>query len=172
MFDFDLNSPGDASQKAGNPTEKIMASAFKAGSKCSAFERLGDLSLGDMGDKRRVEERPMASAPAPFSLESGGETSQAKSDVANSTEYDSCLLTRSSGVCQQKQKVRRRPYIRKRQEQKAKTSSVLNVLYGEGSRSEKIGSKRKVVVEDDRGCKAAKLKESRVIPNEGSPHPR
>lgn len=172
VFDFVLNSPGDASHKVVNPTEKLMASAFKAGSKGSAFERLGDLSLGDMGDRRRVEERPMVYAPAPFSLVSGGETSQSKSDVADSTEYDACHLTRSSGVCQQKQKVRRRPYIRKRQEQKAKTSPVLNVLYGEGSRSEKIGSKRKVLVEDDRGFKAAKLKESRVIPFEGSPQPR
>ncbi|XP_009146105.1 uncharacterized protein LOC103869782 [Brassica rapa] len=173
VFDFDLNSPGEVVQKEGEPIQKLMASALDAGRKGSAFERLRDLRLTvDEGMRSKVG-APMNYASASFFSEDIGNVVCPSRVEGNSTEYGpSHSMVRPSGVLQQLPKRRRRPYIKKRQEQKGNSPEVLKDLYGDSARGDLIGGKRKTLVEDDRGWKAAKLKESRVIPSEGSPKPR
>ena len=64
---------------------------------------------------------------------------------------------------------RRRPCLKKRQEQKGSAPSILHELYGTQEEVTKAGSKRKGVTGEEEGYKNTRRKESRVIPNEGSP---
>lgn len=88
----------------------------------------------------------------------------------NSTEYGhGYSVSKPFGVGQRKSNQRRRPYIKKRKEQKSGSTGILHEFYGEKEGDKRAGSKRSASGAGFEDHKAAWCKESRVIPIEGSP---
>ncbi|KAL0670753.1 hypothetical protein Bca4012_033457 [Brassica carinata] len=118
-------------------------------------EKLQGLSISGKEIKKQVYQSGATSVTGPQEV---NVNKVARSDSfkvgANSTEYDTGYdVTKTSGVVKKSPNPRRRPYIKKRQEQKGSSSNILHDLYGKGDGTTKIGSKRKGSGGEDEGYK-------------------
>lgn len=149
-----------------------MASAIKAHSLEERQVQRSKL-IGNEGILETKGSGPSASMynPGPSNVREIDERNAVSLNLeVSSTGYGSNpSIIQPSGVSSKKATPRRRPYIRKRQDKKITSTSILQELYGSAVDKEKVGSKRIQVEKEAAGQKVARHDESRVIPHEGSP---
>lgn len=164
----------DSNVHEGRKTEKLMASAINANRVGSSFQYKEKPCLSDENDRAGKMKAMVCSAQG----STMGLKLEEPKDLSfcvgrNPTEYGAGPSgSKPSGVSHNSSKQRRRPYIRKRQEQQWANSSILQELYGKGEGAQQAGNKRKISGDEMEIQNAARRKESRVIPSKGSPKSR
>ncbi|XP_018474041.1 uncharacterized protein LOC108845309 [Raphanus sativus] len=175
VFDFDLNSPVDANAKERSEGRKLMAASMKA-YKCEQPSLVSQEIQLRTSQVTKDLVLPRGSVPYSVQDKEDGIAERRSGSVPlaiNSTEYDTgYLVTKPSGVVKKTSHPRRRPYIKKRKEQKGAPSNILQDLYGKEGADTKIEVKRKGATEEEEEQHVAQRKEPRVIPTEGSPQSR
>lgn len=172
VFDLDLNKPVEPKMGECNEGNKLLASSMKALRRERPLQQLQDLRISQavLSNDQGVPGVSASSSRPNAVIESFAGRGNLLSFNANSTEHDTGYnVTKSSGVVKKASNSRRRPCIKKRQEQKGSAPSILHELYGTQEEVTKAGSKRKGVTGEEEGYKNTRRKESRVILNEGSP---
>ena len=172
VFDFDLNTVAELKQQGQGGELKLMASAFKAGNAGKGLQ----VASFKQSKKRDDLMRDVCSPSTDYLQASsskdfiGLKDSSFSLDV-NSTEYGPGYpVSKPSGVAQRNSNQRRRrPYIKKRKEQKGGSTGILHELYGDKEGDERTGSKRSASGACFEDHRVVWCKEPRVIPNEGSP---
>ncbi|KAF3577026.1 hypothetical protein DY000_02034702 [Brassica cretica] len=159
IFDFYLNTSVEAMECGNKEGEKLMASAIKASRTVSQVHQLQGLSISGKEIKKQVYQSGATSVTGPQEV---NVNKVARSDSfkvgANSTEYDTGYdVTKTSGVVKKSPNPRRRPYIKKRQEQKGSSSNILHEL--KTVTTIQVADKEKgVVLETTKTKKQSKLK--------------
>lgn len=172
VYDFDLNAPSKTKEVDGSSEMKLMGSAIQANKGDNLRQHIEDLKLIKENEKTQKDlQLPESSLP---------EFSSSKELVffdktptrcgINSTEYGpGNFVSQPSGVSYKSSKTRRRPYLKKRQNQKRASTGILQELYGEKEGSESPRLKRKMECVGSEDNKVAWRKEPRVVPIEGPP---
>ncbi|KAF2619134.1 hypothetical protein F2Q68_00041335 [Brassica cretica] len=139
VFDFDLNSEAQTKDDDGGK-EKHMGSAIRANKMANSFQQCEERDLREALSRSRLEgsfsttSDPKMIVPVKTVQKQTGSLL-----VGHSTEYGSTSSeARPSGGPQNSTKIRRRPYIRKRQEQKKPSANILRKLYGSEAAKERI----------------------------------
>ena len=169
VFDFDLNSEAQTKDDDGGK-EKLMGSAIRANKMANSFQQCEERDLREALSRSRLEGSFSTTSDPKMIVPVKTVQKQTSSLlVGHSTEYGSTSSeARPSEGPQNSTKIRRRPYIRKRQEQKKPSANILRELYGSEAAKERSGVKRKGVGEVFSEEEIARRKEARVIPHVGS----
>lgn len=169
VYDFDLNMEASPKDREEGPKEKLLGATIQASNMSTPIAICEERDLREALNRSRGERAsPVLSTPDVQKSVKACKEKQDQSFGDYSTEYGpSSSMIRPSGVSPKPIQKRRRPHIRKRQEQKHQTS-ILQELYGSEEGKDQIGNKRKLEGEDSSGGKIAR-RNAKAILQEGSP---
>lgn len=172
VFDLDLNKSFQLREEVKEPSMKLMASAMNSVRGDDMRQHVEDLRLIKESEAfgKDCHHASISFQATSTSLEPFGRCDAIASFERNSTEYGAgSSVSRPSGVVKKNFKPRRRPYVKKRREQKSESTGILQELYGAKEGSDVLGAKRKAEGEGTDVRKGAWRKEPRVVPTLGPP---